>query len=86
MEERAVGNGLCVLHVTPQGPRDAVQRFFFCRVAFGEIVPMASSGGVAFGRLYVNDTPRYFTKVGPVCRTFWDDRSILHLELDVLTH
>ena len=54
MEERAVGNGLCVLHVTPQGPRDAVQRFFFCRVAFGEMVPMASSGGVVFGRLYVS--------------------------------
>jgi hypothetical protein len=43
-----------VLHVMPRGPRDAVQRFFFCRVAFGEMVPMASSGGVVFGRLYVS--------------------------------
>ena len=69
MEERAIGTGLCVLHLMSQGPHDTVQRFFFCRVAFGEKVPMASSGGVVYGRLYVNNTPRYFTKAGPVCRT-----------------
>jgi hypothetical protein len=49
------------------------ERFFFCRVAFDEIVTMASSGGFVICGLYANDTPRYFTKVDklfhPVSRT-----------------